>query len=104
MYYSYHKINNRDQKIVATEQEAFAGDKPWDLNPMVWFRVKNPIQSLDALPLIELSKLFTQATEPDQVSFTIKNRLIDSAVVDAVEIADQEVLNRFETVKNFTEE
>jgi len=103
LYYAFHKINGEERQVFATEQQALAGGQPWDLDPVVYYRVRKPVQNIEALPLIELSRLFEQSDEKSLVSFTIQKAVIDKRQVDAIEISDPDLLSRFEQVKNFSE-
>ena len=73
LYYSFSKISGADLKIYATETEAFSGDQPWDMNPVIFYRVKKPAKALEKLPLIDLSKHFDQSEESENVNVIIMN-------------------------------
>ena len=77
LYYSYSKINDREQKIFATEAEVNSGDHFWDMNPLIFFRVKKPAKAIDKLPLIDLAKHFKQASAYESVSLIVKIEKID---------------------------
>ena len=104
LYYAHSTISKVDQRIYATEAEAFSGDQAWDLNPIIYYRVKKPATSLDKLPKIDLAAHFVQAEESESVSFTIQNQEIDADEIAAVEITDEATLNRFSAFKSFTPE
>lgn len=64
-------INDAEKKVYATEEEAFSGGQPWDLNPIIFYRVKKPLKDMAKLPMIDLTKHFKQAEEQDSLSFFI---------------------------------
>ena len=47
------------------------------MNPTIYYRTKQPLDSIDALPMIDLTKFFTQAEEKDHASFTIMHEKIN---------------------------
>ena len=102
LYYAYHRVNDEEIKVVASELEALAGGCPWDMNPTIFYRVKEPVADLTSFPLIELNKLFKQSEETNSLQFTIKRENIDKKDIDAVEITDQKTLERTRQVLNFT--
>lgn len=104
LYYSYATISENEQKIIATEEEAFSGNQAWDMNPVIYYRVKKPVDNLDLLPKMNLAEHFTQSEESESVSFTIQDETINPAEIAAIEITDQVALNRFEAFKSFTTE
>lgn len=63
LYYSYSMINDSEKKVYATEEEALSGGQSWDLNPIIYYRVKKPLKEMAKLPMIDLSKHFEQAQE-----------------------------------------
>lgn len=71
LYYSFSMINEREQKIFATETEVKSGDQVWDMNPLIFYRVKKPAKAIERLPMIDLSKHFKQATENESISFVV---------------------------------
>ena len=36
------------------------GDQIWDLNPLVFYRLKKPVQNLDSLPKVKISQVYNQ--------------------------------------------
>lgn len=104
LYYSYSTISGADQRIYATEDEAKSGDQAWDLNPVIYYRIKCPTQTLDLLPKIDLAKNFKQAEESESISFTILDETINPDVIQAVEITDQDTIDRQRQVLNFTQQ
>ena len=74
------------------------------MNPVVFYRIKKPVNDLSSLPKFELAKLFTQSTESNFMSFTIKKEQISQADIDAVEISDTKTLNKFKQALSFTAE
>ena len=50
----------KQDEIFATEEEVFEGGQPWDMNPVIFYRVKSPVTDLSSLPTIDLLKHFTQ--------------------------------------------
>ena len=78
------------------------GSQAWDMNPVIYYRLKSPVQELTNLPAINLKEHFNQREAPEQVSFTIMNADINPAEVDAVQITDPKSVELFEAVKAFT--
>lgn len=104
LYYSYSMISEAEQKIFAKESEVLSGDQAWDMNPVIYYRIKKPVSNLDSLPILNLAEHYSQAEETEKVSFTIQNQVINPAEIAAIEITDQAALARFEQFKNFTQE
>ena len=103
LYYSFSTINEGEQKIFATEAEAKSGDQVWDLNPLIFFRIKKPTNSLDKLPQIDLTRHFTQAKTSSQVSFTIQVENFNEEAIKAIEIEDPGTKETFSSVLKFSE-
>ena len=102
LYYSYHTINEQEQKIFATESEAMSGEETWDLNPTIFYRVKKPISSIDKLPLIDLTKHFKQAETNESMSFLVRDDQLKQSEIDAVQITDENTIKRFDDIIKFT--
>ena len=60
LYYSYTNIDDREQRIYATEDEVRRGDQIWDLNPLIFYRLSKPVRNLDKLPIIEIKEVYNQ--------------------------------------------
>ena len=88
--------------MCATEAEAFKGDKPWDMNPLIFYRVKSPVTDVSSLPVLDLYDHFIQKEEKEQISFTIMNAMIDPAEIEKVTIDDESSNKLIEDVKSFT--
>jgi len=58
-------IDGKEHKYVASETEAFEGGQEWDLNPVIYYRLKKPIQAIESLPVIDIDKLFTKSEDSD---------------------------------------
>lgn len=41
------------------------------MNPVIYYRTKQPLDSVEPLPVIDLAKFFKRAEEKDHASFTI---------------------------------
>jgi len=52
-------VSGQESKIFATESEALGGDQAWDMNPVIYYRVKKPADALDKLPKINLAEHFS---------------------------------------------
>ena len=99
LYYAF----SEEHKVIATDCEAFDGDQPWDLNPVVYYRLKKPVQKIDKLPMILLKDLFEVADQEDaQISFVVKSANINLRETDALEISDEKTQALLQSVKGFT--
>lgn len=61
------------------------------MNPVIFYRVKKPARALEKLPLIDLTKHFSQAEESEKVSVIIMNEKFQKADEDLIrdlEISD----------------
>ena len=110
LYYSYTTISEKDRRIFATHAEVDTGSQPWDLDPLIFFRIKKPTKSIDKLPKIDLSKYFKQATSMSTISFNISVENKDSNEIMSlvkelkfIEIEDVTTNTMFKQVVNFTE-
>lgn len=104
IYLSKALISGSDEQICATEAEAFKGDRPWDMNPVIFYRVKSPATGLENLPVLNPDDHFEQKDERAQISFTIMNSDIDSDEIQNIKIQDEKAVELFEVVKGFTQE
>ena len=76
MYYS-SKISDQEQKIYASEAEVKVGEQSWDLNPLIFYRVKKPSDQVGLLPLIDLAQNFKQSEQNSQFGFIIQTESIN---------------------------
>lgn len=60
-------ISSSNQQIQATEAEVFKGDKPWDMNPLIFYRIKSPASGLENLPVLDPYDHFEQAEGNEQI-------------------------------------
>ena len=102
LYVAKSLISGEETLVFATEAEALDGSQAWDMNPVIYYRLKSPVQELANLPAINLKEHFNQRDAPEQVSFTVMNADINPAEVDAVQITDPKSVELFEAVKAFT--
>jgi hypothetical protein len=47
LYFSNSSISKRSQKVIVSYEKVRAGNQTWDLNPLIFYRVKKPIENLD---------------------------------------------------------
>ena len=73
LYYSFTSMGGfNEKKVYATEKEALAGGQDWDVNPVVYYRVKKPVTSLENLPVLNMDTLYErQESEDSKIVFTI---------------------------------
>ena len=64
-YYTRSAIAGEVVEVYATEDEAFAGGQDWDLDPVVYYRVKWPIKNLEMLPAFDYDALFEKHESED---------------------------------------
>ena len=58
LYYSFAKIDGKEQKAYLGEKEAFRSDSPYRANPLIFYRVKQPANDISKLPLLNLTKFY----------------------------------------------
>ena len=102
IYLSRALVSEQETQVCATEAEAFKGDRPWDMNPVIFYRVKSPATGLENLPVLDLFDHFAQKEEREQISFTVMNADIDPAEIQKISIDDEKSVELFEVVKGFT--
>ena len=102
LYVAKSLISGEETLVFATEAEAMDGCQSWDMNPVIYYRLKKPVEDLTNLPAIDLKEHFAQRDTAEQVSFTIMNADINPAEVDAVQITDPKSVELFDAVKAFT--
>ena len=66
------------------------------MNPIIYYRTNVPLESVEPLPMIDLTKFFEQAAEKDHASFTIMHEKFNEKEIQQVEVTDPVVLKRFE--------
>jgi len=52
-------ISEAEQKIFAKESEVFSGDQAWDMNPVIYYRIKKPVNNLESLPILNLAEHYS---------------------------------------------
>ena len=106
LYYSYTNIDDKEQKIYAKEDEVRGGDQIWDLNPLIFYRLKRPIQNLDSLPLVEIKNVYNQDRKTTRKIVIIeqKKNISDEEVQAAKEQADKTTIQMIREIKNFPPE
>ena len=83
MYYSFAEISGRDQIIYATEQEVLQGGQSWDMNPLVFYRIKKPLTNTSQLKKIDLGKFYYKNNQFNrQISVVIRNKKVSPVEVD----------------------
>lgn len=102
LYYAVSLIDGVTSKVYATEEEAFKGGQDWDLNPVVYYRVKKPVEGLGVLPAIDIAKLYERETDDSLVSFVFKQQVINFKEIDKIEVSDENVNKMLKQVLNFT--
>ena len=71
-----------------------AGGQQFDLIPTIFFRVKNPVASVNDLPPINILKIFKQGNNSDaeqksQISILVKNAKIKKEELDEHELDEE---------------
>ena len=84
LYYSYSTISEKEQRVYASEAEAIKGGQLYDTDPLIYYRVKSPAESLTKLPLIDLKQYFKQAESAEQIKFQIRKATIDEETRKAI--------------------
>ena len=79
LFYSYSKISGSSQRVYVTYDEMISNDNHFNLNPLIYYRVSQPVKDLSVLPTIDLSKLYDRAGGEDQIKFSVKEISIKSA-------------------------
>ena len=104
IYLSKSIINGQEQQVWASKAEAFEGGQQWDMNPVIFYRIKSPAQGTENLPVFELADHFQRKAEKEQISFTIKNADISQRDIEKVQIDDQKAVELFKNVRAITSE
>jgi len=60
---SKNLISGKEKIVTATEAQIREGGQVWDLNPVIFYRTKSPVEDTNSLPCIELSKIFNSNRE-----------------------------------------
>ncbi len=61
-YFSYSKINGDEQKVNLSEGE-FMKPSIFDLNPLVYYRIKKPLKEGARLPRLDSSNFFNESAD-----------------------------------------
>jgi hypothetical protein len=61
-YFSYSKINGDEQKVNLCESE-FMNPSIFDINPLVYYRIKKPLKEGARLPIIDLSDFYNESAD-----------------------------------------
>jgi len=73
------------------------------LSPVIYYRLKKPVTSLESLPAIDINALFSKVEQEDsQIAFTISKSNINMREVDSLELSDEATIARLDKVLNFT--
>ena len=93
MYYSYSTISEKEAKVYATKDDVWGGDQQWDLNPLIFYRLKKPVADLSMLPQINLGKFFYQNESRARQIFIIvkKKHVTNEEIKNAIEHSSQEI-------------
>ena len=89
LYYAKTTFNGVERIIGTTQDLAVKGGQQWDVNPLVFYALKYPCVELDALPHLDIAKLFEASTserDRDHLSFSIAKSNINEADVNSVPV------------------
>ena len=96
LYCSYSKINGKPKREIVTQEQLFTSEESvFVMNPLIFYRVKDP-QSVDPtkLPLINLAKFYARSgADEEQIKFTVKKiSMVTSSNKDFSEMLSNEEL------------
>jgi hypothetical protein len=75
------------------------------MNPVIYYRVKKPVRSLEPLPKIDLSEFFDKDEgENSQIAFTISKAHINLREVRQMEISDQATIDKLDKLMNISKD
>ena len=93
LYYGFCLIGGVERKIYATEEEALKGGQDWDLEPIVYYRVKKPVSNIQQLPALNIDELFEKDEEENsQIAFTVSKANINMSEVEKLELSDEQTI------------
>ena len=75
------------------------GGQPFDMNPLIFFRVTKPAKHLEKLPMLNLSEYYKQRPDQEQIAFSILKADISEADLHKVVITDKELIEKLNFVK-----
>ena len=104
LYYSYSIISDKEDKVYATQEDVKGGDQQWDLNPLIFYRLKKPVTDLTMLPPIALGRFFYQnESRARQIFIIVKKKCVTNEQINlAIQNSSQEVQEEIKELQNFT--
>ena len=71
IYYAKTTINGKVKEIFATEAEVLEGAQSWDLNPLIFYRIRCPAFGIENLPAITPEEHFKRLDGNQKIGFSI---------------------------------
>ena len=78
------------------------GGQPWDMNPLIFYRVIGPNQNIHALPVINLTDHFDR--KEGSIKLSLMAAHIKPNDILRVEINDEAMMRKVNALKSFTPE
>ena len=105
-YYSRCEISDIDKVFEATEQQIEEGGQPWDMNPMIFYRVRRDVPDKTALPKLELNKCFNRfQQQTQQIRIVSMDKTVNPSLVkEAFTKVSQSTKDFIAEIESFTDE
>ena len=100
LYYANAKISGRDVKIYASEEEVLQSGQPFDMNPLIFYRISKTAKHLDKLPMMNLTDYFKQKPDFEKMGFSILKADISEDDMSSIVISDKELIEKLNFVKS----
>lgn len=101
-------MEDSEQKIYLSESEVFETNHPFDINPLIYYRVKPGFHALvEQLPLIELKDIYGEPLNNSQVHFTVKKISLvaqEEEEDDLMKLLTEEQRDHMTKLNEFTED
>jgi hypothetical protein len=101
-YFSYSKINGDEQKLNLCETE-FMNPSIFDINPLVYYRIKKPLKEGARLPIIDLTNFFNESADHG-INFEVVPSVEYQTNDKLIEVSKQMYEEIVETVSKFPTE
>ena len=102
VYYSKSKVLGQVQTFESSKEEIEVGDGTWALNPLIFYRLNQPVKELDQLPEIDFIACYDiNRSEPSQIDILVRDKDLATKKVDDafqnVNSGTKQVWNRLQT-------
>ena len=74
------------------------------MDPIIYYRLSKPAQSLEKLPSLDSNQLFEKDDEGAQIAITVKNAVISPKEVDDLQLKSEDIGSRLREIESFTQE